>query len=68
MVALKRTLRGTHVHVAPFHLFRYLDDQTYRFNERKENDKGRFIGAMQTVKDRRLSYKKLTGKPDRKKD
>jgi transposase-like protein len=60
----KRTIKGTHVHVAPFHLFRYLDDQTYRFNERAQDDRGRFLEAMRTVKDRRLTYRKLTGKPN----
>jgi len=60
---LKRTLKGTHVHVAPFHLFRYLDDQTHRFNERKENDQTRFVRAMRTTKGRRLTYRKLTGTP-----
>lgn len=59
---LKRTLKGTHVHVAPFHLFRYLDDQTYRFNEREQSDQGRFMGAMRTVKNRQLTYSALTGK------
>lgn len=28
---LKRVLKGTYVSVEPFHLFRYLDEQTYRF-------------------------------------
>jgi transposase-like protein len=60
---LKRTLKGSHVHVAPFHLFRYLDDQVYRFNERKGKDQDRFMEAMRTVKGRRLTYKKLIGKP-----
>jgi len=32
---LKRTIRGTYVSVEPFHLFRYLDEQAFRFNERK---------------------------------
>jgi transposase-like protein len=59
---LKRTLKGTHVHVAPFHLFRYLDDQCFRFNERTENDAARFASAMRTVRGRRLTYEKLTGK------
>jgi hypothetical protein len=62
---LKRTLKGTHVHVAPFHLFRYLDDQTYRFNQREGSDKTRFISAIRTTSGRRLTYKKLTGKPER---
>jgi len=61
---LKRTIKGTHVHVAPYHLFRYLDDQTFRFNERTENDQGRFVEAISTAKDRRLTYKRLTGKTD----
>ena len=45
---LKRTIKGTYVNVEPFHLFRYLDEQAFRFNERKneEGDKGRFQKAM----------------------
>ena len=35
---LKRTIKGTYVSVDPFHMFRYLDEQTFRFNYRKEND------------------------------
>ena len=31
---LKRTLQGTYISVEPFHLFRYLDEQTFRLNER----------------------------------
>ncbi len=42
---LKRALKGTYVNVEPFHLFRYCDEQVFRFNERKENDQGRFIKA-----------------------
>ncbi len=41
---LKRTLKGTYVSVEPFHLFRYLDEQVYRFNNRKTKDVARFIG------------------------
>lgn len=29
---LKRALKGTYVSVEPFHLFRYLDEQAFRFN------------------------------------
>ncbi|MBI1897254.1 MAG: IS1595 family transposase [Acidobacteria bacterium] len=32
---LKRGLHGTYVSVEPYHLFRYLDEQAYRFNNRK---------------------------------
>ncbi len=59
---LKRTLGGTYVCPAPFHLFRYLDEQATRFNERKTNDQGRFVNSMQRVSNRRLTYRKLTGK------
>jgi transposase-like protein len=61
---LKRGIKGTYVCPAPFHLFRYLDEQATRFNERKDCDQGRFLSTMQRVSDRRLSYKKLTGKND----
>jgi len=33
---LKRSLKGTYVSVEPFHLFRYVDEQAFRFNHRKE--------------------------------
>jgi transposase-like protein len=35
---LKRGMRGTYVSVEPFHLFRYLDEQAFHFNERENND------------------------------
>ena len=61
---LKRTLKGTYIHCAPFHLYRYLDEQTYRFNARKDNqgDKGRFLDAVKTSTGRSLTWDKLTGK------
>jgi hypothetical protein len=40
---LKRTIRGTYVSVEPFHLFRYLGEQAFRFNERENTDAGRFL-------------------------
>lgn len=57
---LKRTIKGTYVSVEPFHLGRYLDEQTFRFNERKGNDKDRFIKAVENVSGKRLTYKQLT--------
>ncbi len=59
---LKRSIKGTHVHVAPFHLFRYLDDQAYRFNQRRTGDAERFIDSLSTVVNRRLTFKKLTAR------
>ena len=33
---LKRGIKGTYVSVEPFHLFRYLDEQAFRYNMRKD--------------------------------
>ncbi len=59
---LKRALKGTYVSVEPFHLFRYLDEQVYRFNSRKATDASRFLEAAASVFGKRLTYKILTGK------
>jgi len=59
---LKRGLKGTYVSVEPFHLFRYLDEQAFRYNERKGNDGDRFTRVLSQVTGRRLTYKQLTGK------
>jgi len=39
-------IKGTYLHVAPFHLFRYLDEESMRFNERGGNDAERFLGVL----------------------
>ena len=39
---LKRAIKGTYVSVEPFHLYRYLDEQTFRYNERQCTDAERF--------------------------
>ena len=60
---LKRGLSGTYVSVEPFHLFRYLDEQTFRYNNRKDkNDLSRFISALIQITGKRLTYGHLTGK------
>src|SRR5713226_2019097 len=59
---LKRGLKGTYISVEPFHLFRYLDEQAFRYNNRKTNDAGRFIDVMSGVTGKRVTYKKLIGK------
>ncbi len=61
---LKRTLGGTYVSVAPFHLERYTDEQTYRFNNRGGNDRSRFLGVLSSVVGRRLTWKVLTAQGD----
>ena len=59
---LKRGIRGTYVSVEPFHLFRYLDEQAFRFNEREGTDSERFLKGIIGIIGRRLQYAKLTGK------
>lgn len=60
---LKRGLRGTYVAVEPFHLERYVDEQVFRYNNRKnKNDADRFALAMSQVAGKRLTYSELTGK------
>jgi hypothetical protein len=60
---LKRGISGTYVSVEPFHLFRYLDEQSFRFNNRKDmNDGQRFALAMSQIGGKRLTYTALTGK------
>jgi transposase-like protein len=59
---LKRMLKGTYVSVEPFHLFRYLDEQSLRYNTRKGTDGDRFKRVTEQVTGKRLTYKELTGK------
>jgi hypothetical protein len=59
---LKRTIGGTYISVEPFHLFRYLDEQAFRFNRRKGTDAERFVEVLSMVAGKRVQYKELTGK------
>jgi transposase-like protein len=60
---LKRGVSGTYVSVEPFHLFRYLDEQMFRFNNRKDlDDAGRFDMAVTQIVGKRLTFAELTGK------
>ena len=61
---LKRTLKGTYVAVRPFHMERYLDEQAFRYNERRDSDAGRFYHVLSRVRGRRLTYRVLTAKDD----
>jgi transposase-like protein len=58
---LKRTIKGTYVSVEPFHLFRYLDEQSHRLNNRKLTVGARFAGALKGIIGKRLTYLALTG-------
>ena len=65
---LKRSISGTYVSVEPFHLFRYLDEQAYRFNHRKDDDGKplddgqRFDLAVRQIVGKRLTLAEVTGK------
>jgi transposase-like protein len=64
---LKRGLHGTYIAVEPFHLFRYLDEQAFRFNNRatKDNpmtDADRFSLALSQIAGKRLTFAEVTGK------
>ncbi len=59
---LKRSIKGTYVSVEPFHLFRYLDEQAFRYNERKTNDGARFMRVLASIVGKRITYTELTGK------
>lgn len=57
---LKRSIRGTYVSVEPFHLFRYLDEQSFRFDERKNGDRERFTKVLNSISGKRLTWDVLT--------
>jgi transposase-like protein len=65
---LKRGIGGTYIAVEPFHLFRYVDEQAFRFNHRKDaegkklTDGERFDAALARIGGKRLTYSELTGK------
>jgi transposase-like protein len=62
---LKRGISGTYVSVEPFHLFRYLDEQAFRFNNRKDmNDYDRFKQAASQIVGKRLTWNQVTGREE----
>jgi transposase-like protein len=61
---LKRGLHGTYISVEPFHLFRYLDEECFRYNNRSMTDGERFVAVMKQIVGRRVTYKQLTGKTE----
>jgi transposase-like protein len=64
---VKRGISGTYVSVEPFHLFRYLDEQVFRYNhrstkEKKITDADRFSLVVSKILGKRLTFRQLTGK------
>jgi len=62
---LKRGLRGTYISVDSFHLHRYVDEQVFRYNERRDShgDCGRFVKALRRIVGKRLTYRDLITDP-----
>jgi len=58
---LKRTIGGTYVSISPFHVFRYVVEQVFRFNYRGWSDSQRFRFVLSQVFGRRLTYRLLAG-------
>jgi transposase-like protein len=58
----KRCIHGTYVSIEPFHLFRYLDEQAFRYNNHDLSDGERFRKVAGSVIGKRLTYGELTGK------
>lgn len=68
---LKRGLKGTYISVEPFHLFRYLDEQVWRYKNRATkdnpmNDADRFTLALSAIAGKRLTFNEAIGKEDEK--
>ena len=55
------TIKGTYVNIQAYHLFRYLDQQSYRFNCRNLTDHVRFQGVTRGIAGHTLTYDRLTG-------
>jgi transposase-like protein len=58
---LKRAIKGTYTSIEPFHLFRYLDEQSFRYNSRKDVDASRFQRVARSIVGKRLTYRSLIG-------
>lgn len=61
----KRCIKGTHVAIEPFHLFRYLDAECFRYNNREAKPLVRFLAVAVGVIGKRLTYDSLIGEADR---
>ena len=53
---VKRAIHGTYVSIEPFHVFRYVDEQAFRFNNRGDDDPGRFVTALRGIIEKRVTY------------
>ena len=58
---LKRGIKGTYISIDPFHVFRYVAEQTFRFNVRQHSEVDRFRAVARAIVGKRLTYTELTG-------
>ncbi len=61
---VERGLNGTYTSVGPFHLFRYLDEQAFRFKNREMTDGDRFDIVLRQIVGKQLTWNQLTGKTE----
>jgi hypothetical protein len=57
---LRRGLKGTYIAARPEHLAAYVDEQVWRFNNRRDSEWERFNRAMHLIVGKRLTYSALT--------
>jgi len=58
---LKRSIKGTQIHVSASHLQRYSDERTFAYNHRETDDLGRMHAVLAGTSGRRLTWATLTG-------
>jgi len=63
---LRKVLQGTYFHVSYEHFDRYLNENTYRWNRRKETEKVLFEDFMPLLVGKSVSYEKLTNRSSNK--
>lgn len=56
---LDRCYHGTYVVMSPQHQHRYLAEEDFRYNTRKDKDAERFVKALTGIVGRRLTYQEL---------
>lgn len=55
----KRTLKGTYVSIEAAHLQSYIEEQCFRYNNRENNDQGRFMEMLKSVNGKRITWQEL---------
>ncbi len=58
---LKHTVKGTYVSVEPQHLNKYVNEQTFRYNEKDGTNQDRFLELINGIFGKRLTYSELIG-------